>query len=264
MSNVKITILGSGAAPGVPSVAFGWGECNPDNPKNIRTRTGTYLEFDNNTKILIDTSPDIRIQMIKNKIGPVNGILYTHAHSDHIGGMDDLREINRITKNNVEIYCTKNTYKDISTRFSYLINLDKNVTDVLSKPSLYPNIIENYKNFTIEGIDIQPIEMTGHNIGSNGYIFNNGEIVYLADFKTIDDKVLDQIINKPKLLIIPCTTYKGCKFHPTLDYVKELINKINPEKAIINHMAIENDYDFINKNTDERTIPAYDGMVIEL
>lgn len=263
MSNVKVTILGSGAAPGVPSVAFGWGNCNPNNPKNIRTRAGTYIEF-GDTKLIIDTSPDIRTQMLNNKIGAVDGILYTHSHSDHVGGMDDLRELNRITHKNVNIYCSKYTYNSIEQRFGYLLNHGSEVKEVLTKPSVYPTIFDNYNSFVINNTNIKPIKMTGHNDVSNGYIFNDGQIVYIADFKSLDDEVFEHIKVKPELLIIPCTLHTGCKFHPTLDYVKEVINRIDPKKAIINHMAIENDYDFINENTDKRTFPAYDGMVIEL
>jgi len=263
VSNIKITILGSGAAPGVPSVGLGWGECNPNNPKNVRTRTGTYLEF-GTTKLLIDTSPDIRSQMLKHQIGAIAGILYTHSHSDHIGGMDDMRELNRLTHENVNIYCTKATYKGIEQRFDYLLNHSKEVRNVILMPSLYPNIIENYSDFTINNVDIKPIKMTGHSVETNGFIFNQGQIVYLADFKSIDEEVYKQIKTRPELLIIPCTNKHGCTFHPSFDVVKDIINKINPKQAIINHMAIENDYDFINENTDERTFPAYDGMVIEI
>ena len=91
----KVTILGSGAAPGVPAIAYGWGNCNPNNPKNVRTRTSVYIEHDQ-TKILIDTSPDLRMQMLANGIRELDAVLYTHPHADHLHGIDDLREINRL------------------------------------------------------------------------------------------------------------------------------------------------------------------------
>ena len=116
----KITILGSGAAPGVPSVSGGWGCCNPLNPKNRRFRTGTYIEL-NGTKILIDTSPDIRLQLLNNSIKAVDGILYTHAHADHLHGIDDLRELNRISQMPIDIYADFNTAETIRTRFPYLL-----------------------------------------------------------------------------------------------------------------------------------------------
>ncbi len=97
-----VTILGSGAAPGVPSLSCGWGNCNPNNPKNRRMRAGTFIEIDN-TKILIDTSPDIRSQLIDNNICRIDAVLYSHAHADHLHGIDDLREITRIRLNDAFI-----------------------------------------------------------------------------------------------------------------------------------------------------------------
>ena len=91
----KVIILGSGAAPGVPSLSCGWGDCNPNDSRNIRTRTDTYVEI-NDTKILIDTSPDIRQHLLDNNIKHLDAVLYTHAHADHLHGIDDLREITRI------------------------------------------------------------------------------------------------------------------------------------------------------------------------
>jgi len=263
VSKIKVTILGSGAAPGVPSIGHGWGACNPDNPKNIRSRTGTYLEF-GETKLLIDTSPDIRAQMLNNKIGAVNGILYTHSHSDHVGGIDEMRELNRLTHKNVDIFCTQDTYNNINHRYGYLINHEQEARNVMLFPSLYPNIIENYNRFTINSVDITPVKMSGHSVETNGFVFNNGQIVYLADFKSVDEEVYEQIKVQPELLIIPCTNQFGATYHATLDEVKEVINKINPKQAIINHMAIENDYDFMNENTDNRTFAGYDNMTIEL
>ena len=92
----KLVILGSGAAPGVPSVSGGWGACNPTNPKNNRQRAGAYLT-DGTTQILIDTSPDLKNQLIANNITVVDGVLYTHTHADHLHGIDDLRGITRNT-----------------------------------------------------------------------------------------------------------------------------------------------------------------------
>ena len=97
---LKVVYLGSGAAPGVPSLGAGWLYCNPDNPKNRRRRTSTYVEIDG-VKILIDTSPDLRLELIDQNIRDLDAVLYTHMHADHLHGIDDLREINRINLNSL-------------------------------------------------------------------------------------------------------------------------------------------------------------------
>lgn len=112
----RAIILGSGAAPGVPSVSGGWGACNPNNPKNKRQRAGVYLT-DGTTQILIDTSPDLKNQLIANNIKVVDGVLYTHTHADHLHGIDDLRGITRNTKKSLKFYATAQQIAEIKERF---------------------------------------------------------------------------------------------------------------------------------------------------
>jgi len=108
----NVIILGAGAAPGVPSLSSGWGVCNPNNPYNRRRRAGVYYDFDG-VKILVDTSPDLRMQLIDNQIKCLDAVLYTHAHADHLHGIDYLREINRINACNLDFYATSKVLKII-------------------------------------------------------------------------------------------------------------------------------------------------------
>lgn len=286
----KVIILGAGAAPGVPSLSCGWGDCDPNNKKNMRTRTDTYVEI-GDAKLLIDTSPDIRQHLIDNNIKHLDAVLYTHAHADHLHGIDDLREITRIrlheayaahgevayhhgTYNfnrldklgslSIQCYAAKETAKIIKKRFSYLIET------VLSKkknlfytPSFKLNEIKCNHPFYINNVKITPIKQMGHNASSIGYVFNDGEYVHISDFKTLPSSAFKQIKVRPKLLVIPLTTPFEQRAHAGFDMVMDVINKIAPEKAIINHMATECDYDKINDKTPDFVAPAFDGMKIE-
>lgn len=142
----KVTVLGAGAAPGVPSLSCGWGDCNPENAKNLRTRTSTYYNF-NGTAILIDTSPDLRLQLIRHQIKRLDGVLYTHTHADHLHGIDDLREINRINNNSLNFYAKGDVVETICQRFPYLIASPGCVNNVMRQPSLISNEIEHNKAF---------------------------------------------------------------------------------------------------------------------
>lgn len=286
----KVTILGSGAAPGVPSLTCGWGDCDPANPKNCRMRAGTFIEL-NDTKILIDTSPDIRQQMLDNNIKALDAVLYTHAHADHLHGIDDLREITRIRLNeafkahgsiaychghynfedldkigfkSIECYAIKETAKAIRHNFPYLVASKLKKKNPFFTPSFKLNEVKPNKAFYINDIKITPLKLLGHNVPSAGYCFNDGEIVYIADFKTLAASVYKQIKVQPKLLILPLTTPFGQTSHAGFDEVMEVILKIKPERAVINHMATECDYDKINQQTPNFVSPAYDGMIIEL
>lgn len=286
----RVIVMGAGAAPGVPSLSSGWGECNPNNPKNIRTRTDLYVEI-NDTKILIDTSPDIREHLITHNIKKLDAVLYTHAHADHLHGIDDLREITRIRLHDVyaehgqiaynrgvynydvldkiknlsiECYAAKETLKTIKSRFKYLV--DGRFTkkkNLFYTPSYRLHEIKANHPFYINDVKITAIKLLGHNAPSVGYVFNDGEYVHIADFKTLPSSAFKQITQRPKLLTIPLTTPFEQRAHAGFDMVMNVIKEINPEKVIINHMASECDFDEINQQTPDYVSPAYDGISFE-
>ncbi|MDR1694339.1 MAG: MBL fold metallo-hydrolase [Lactobacillaceae bacterium] len=260
--NYKLIILGSGAAPGVPSLSGGWLACNPDNPKNKRNRTSTYLEY-KNTKILIDTSPDIRYQLIDNNIKDLDAVLFTHVHADHLLGIDYLREINRIQSKGINFYSGPRNMVEIEKRFDYLIGHVKRPEDYILIPSLLPHIIHPYEPFYINDLKITPIIMFDHSPESYGFVFNDGDIVYFSDFRKIDEKAFDMWKKQPELLIIPLTNPKAQITHAGFETVMQYIDKVNAKRVIINHMAGECDYDDINKRTPDNVEPAYDNMIIE-
>lgn len=285
----KIIILGAGAAPGVPSLSCGWGCCNPNNPKNIRTRTSAYVEI-GDAKILIDTSPDLRSQLIANQLTELDAVLYTHSHADHLHGIDDLREITRIRlgkalrsqgyskhlhgdynwkdiKNvccpSIECYAAPETARSIKKRFGYLIATLLKKQNVFFTPSINLNTIKPNHPFYVKGVKITPLKLLGHSVPSVGYAFNDGELVYIADFKTLASSVFKQIKVRPKVLVLPLTTPFGQPAHAGFEAVMEYIKKINPQQVVINHMATECDYDEINGRTPDFVHPAYDGMTVE-
>ncbi len=258
----KVIILGAGAAPGVPSLSVGWGNCDPDNPKNQRTRTSTYVEIDG-VRILIDTNPDLRGQLIRNNIRKLDAVLYTHAHADHVHGIDDLREINRISGKSLDIYAGSQTLQYIKNSFSYLISKPNQVKNVVRQPSLIPNRVKGNRSFYIKGVKITPIKLLQHCPECLGYVFNDGEYVHVADFKRIAESAFKMIMRRPKLLVMPLTTPYGQIQHAGLDELLGYLERFNPEKAIINHMASESDYDEINEATPGNVEAAYDNMAVE-
>ncbi len=258
----KVIVLGAGAAPGVPSLCMGWGNCNPDNPKNRRVRTSTYVEI-NGVRILIDTCPNLREQLVFHQIKALDGVLYTHAHADHVHGIDDLREINRISRNSLNIYGGTMTLKHIRRCFFYLIAKPNQVKNVVRTPSLIPNPVKANHPFYIKGVKITPIKLLQHCPECLGYVFNDGEYVHIADFKMIAESAFERIRVRPKLMLMPLTTPFGQIQHAGLDEVLGYIGRINPRHVVLNHMASECDYDEIMNNTPDHVEPAYDGMNID-
>lgn len=262
----KIIFMGTGAAPGVPSLSKGWGNCNPDNPKNRRKRIGTYIEI-GNQKLLIDTSPDLRMQLLENDIRYIDGVLYTHGHADHLHGIDDLRELNRIMEKPINIYGMPHTIDTIKERFSYLLTSALCKKDkCMFKASLIAHQLSAEESLYLGNVKIDVLRLEKHNVPSNGYIFNDGEIVYVADCQKIFDADLNKIQKRPEVLILPLTVFNpqyAPIFHMTLDKLLEYVNLIKPKKAIINHMASECDYDELNNVTPQNVLISYDNMVCE-
>lgn len=255
----KVVIMGSGAAPGVPSLSYGFGDCNPDNPKNIRLRSGTYYEL-NNTKFLIDTSPDLRTQLITHNIRSIDAVFYTHVHADHLHGIDDLREINRINRKAIDIFASPFNMEFIRKRFDYLLTDCQKEVNPVYCASLIPHTFTYHESFIFKDIKITPIPLEGHNIEVSGYIFNDGEVVHIADFHHISEKSLSKIKRQPELLIMPLTTPHGTKFHAGITELLEYCRQINPKHMIITHMATECDYDAVKSQCLPNIEPAYDGL----
>lgn len=256
----EIIILGSGAAPGVPSLSYGFGDCDAKNPKNVRLRSGTYMEI-NGVKFLMDTSPDLRLQLINANIRDVEAVFYTHMHADHLHGIDDLREINRITNRSIEMFASPNNMEVIRTRFPYLI-AEESCFDPVYRASLHPNVFEYEKAFFFKGLKVVPIRLIGHNVECSGYIFNDGEVVHISDFREIPESAFQFITRKPKVLIMPLTTPKGTRFHAGLDTLLDYAERLEAENTIITHMAVECDYAEVASHCPRGVEPAYDGMSI--
>ena len=258
----RLVILGSGAAPGVPSLSSGWGACDPNNVRNIRTRAGTYLEY-KGLSILIDTSPDLRMQLLTNNIKHVDAVLYTHSHADYINGIDDLREINRISRRSLNFYTDKITLKAIKKRFDYVIAPSDCQDNACLAPSLVPNEIKPNNPFYIKNVKITPLKLLGHKEASVGYCFDDGEYVHIADCKRLAQSVFKMILRRPRVMTFPLTTLHEHDFHVDLSKILEYVEKINPEHVVINHMSTECDYNHINSITPGNIYPAFDGMTME-
>ena len=123
---MKVTILGSGSSGGVPLIGNYWGECDPKNIKNIRTRVSVLVTLNSGKNIIIDTSPDLRMQSINNNIKKLDAVLWTHAHADHANGIDDLRQFLWTRQEELPVYASKNTMKALKSRFDYVFSKSNN------------------------------------------------------------------------------------------------------------------------------------------
>ncbi len=257
----KVIILGSGAAPGVPSLAYGFKDCDGTNPKNIRSRSGTYMEL-SGVKLLIDTSPDLRLQLLQANIKEVDAVFYTHPHADHLHGIDDIREVNRCMRRAIEMFASKNNLSVIRSRFPYLIADDTTKIDVVYRAALHPNTFDYEKSFYFKDLKVTPIPLLGHSAECTGYIFNDGEVVHIADFLTIPESALKLIKRQPELMIFPMTVPEGACYHASYEDILSYAKRLNPKRLVLNHLGVEVDYATACASYPEPFITGYDGLTI--
>ena len=259
----KVVILGCGAAPGVPVAAKGWGECNPHNSKNVRRRAGILVQI-GGLNIQIDTSQDFRCQMIDNNIKELDAVLYTHAHADHVSGVDDLRPFTQLSGRNLNAYATSEHLAEIKRRFGYVFT-DVKLKEITQRPQVAENIIEYYKPFSVKGVEICPLLFLGHSVPTCGYVFDSGKLAIIPDYKEIPERTLEylQKINV-NVMIMPLTEIREQAYHAGMEINKKYIDIIKPQRVIFTHMGEHCDYDEVMKISPHNAVPAYDNMMIEL
>jgi len=259
MKKDKIIILGSGSSLGVPRIDGYWGRADKKDLKNNRTRCSIYIK-NKNLNILIDTSPDIRSQLLKNKITKIDDVIYTHDHADQTHGINELRTFFWKNKKKIDVYTNRNTAKTLYKSFNYLfIKKSK-----LYNPILKMNIIKKrfFINKNKNKISFEPIIVAHGDTKAYGYIFK--KIAYISDCSYISKKELKKLYNL-NILIIDCLKFKKHKTHLNYYEAIKYIKILNPKKAILTNLHSDIDYRKLkNKLLKEKinTTPAYDGMKI--
>ena len=258
----KITILGCGSSGGVPRVGFGWGECNPENIKNRRTRCSLLVEKNiesGKISVLIDTGPDIRQQLLSAKVQNLDAILYTHAHADHVHGIDDLRTLAYKKRQKIPVWADLSTQKRLNEGFGYIFSTPKN--------SKYPpicklNLIENEKikiDRSQTKIEFLPLTVNHGDIDALGFKFEN--VVYMPDVLDIYPEAWGQLQGLD-LLIIDALRRNPHPTHTHLEKTLGWLKQLKPKKAILTNLHNDLDYDLLKKELPNKIEPAFDGLNI--
>ncbi len=254
---MKFIILGCGSSMGVPRTDGYFGRCNPKEKKNYRTRCSALIQS-RNMNILIDTSPDLRNQLLDNKIKKIDKVLYSHMHADQTHGINDLRIFFLKNKKTIPIYADNETSKYLIKSFSYCF---KNTFNE------YPAILKMHEikekmqiNDNKKKILINSIKVKHGNINSICYIIDK-KLAYISDVSEIRKKDFHYFENL-NYLIIDCLWYKKHPSHLNLDQSLYLINKFKPKKAFLTNLHSELDYNELKKRLPRNIFPAYDGLTI--
>ena len=258
---LTLTILGCGSSAGVPRPALGWGKCDPNNPKNRRRRCSLLAERTSEhgvTRVVIDTSPDLREQLIDANVEHIDAVFYTHEHADQSHGIDDLRSVVLHQRRRIPVYLNQATGKDIMHRFSYCF--------VAPPGSNYPPILSGH---SIEAGESRSIDGQGGEVRLTAFDLQHGNIPALG-FRIGDAAYTPDVSDIPReswpalenldLWIIDGLRYAPHPSHFNVNDALSWIDRFKPRRAVITNMHSDLDYEVLRQSLPENIVPAYDGM----
>jgi phosphoribosyl 1,2-cyclic phosphate phosphodiesterase len=253
---MNITFLGTGTSQGVPIIGCKCKVCQSDDPKDKRLRTSILLE-DGGNNFVIDTGPDFRQQMLREKVDKLDGVIFTHEHKDHTAGFDDVRAFNFIQKKKIEVYATASVQKSLRQEFSYIFS-DFKYPGI---PEINLHTIAN-NPFKILETQFIPIEVLHYKLPVLG--FRIGEFTYITDANYISDQELEKVKGS-RVLVLNALRLENHISHFTLDQAIEMMNKIKPERGFFTHIS----HQLGSHREASQLLPsyielAYDGLQINL
>lgn len=262
---VTLTILGSGSSAGVPRPALGWGACDPNNPKNRRRRCSLLVEktaAPGVTRVLIDTSPDLREQLLDSDVDHLDAVFLTHEHADQTHGIDDLRSVVLHMRKRIPVYMNQSTAKDIASRFAYCFEQ--------APGSDYPAILSRQ---SIEAGETKTIEGKGGSIALTAFLLQHGNIpalgyrigdaAYTPDLNDIPKESYSALENLD-LWIVDALRYTPHPSHFSLDDALDWIEKFKPRQAVLTNLHSDLDYEVLRQKLPDEVVPAYDGMQLTI
>ena len=255
----KMTMMGCGNSAGTPSIGNYWGNCDPHNPKNRRTRPSVLVEY-GDQNLVIDTGADFKEQMNRFCVENLSAVLYTHTHSDHIAGIDDLRVFRLRNKEHVHIYGTPEAIEELERRYDYMFE---------QKAKIYPQVLESHTvtdeqfghEMQVNGIPFIPFEQDHGTCRSLGFRF--GDIGYSTDMVDLPETSLNAL-KGIKTWIADAAGYKmeSNMVHATLKELYALNERVGAEKVYITHLSPLMDYDRLMNELPDGYEPAYDGLCL--
>lgn len=261
---MRVTILGCGSSPGVPRPNGDWGGCNRHNPKNRRLRASVLVERvgqAGTTTIVIDTSPDFRAQMLMADVRQIDAIVYTHAHADHIHGIDDVRSYVFSQGQMIPSYADAATASRLHEAFGYCFQTPQGSG---YPPILIDRRIDAETPFDVDGqggpLTFTPLMQRHGSIHSLG--FRIGDLAYCPDVSAIPEATLARM-HDLDVLIIDALQYREHPSHFSLAQSLAVIDELKPKRAFLTHMHIPLDYDVVMAETPDHVAPCHDGLVIE-
>lgn len=261
---LTVTVLGCGSSGGVPRVGSGWGACDPSEPRNRRRRCSILVERGERpgrvTRVLVDTSPDLREQLLDAAVTHLDAVLFTHAHADHVHGIDDLRPLVIAMRRRIPAYADAVTGELLHARFGYCFSTPLG--------SNYPPILDEHRLTVREMVTVAgeggpvaalPFRMVHGDIDALGFRFE--DIAYASDVSHMPEESID-LLSGLKVLILDALRPTPHPTHFSVPEALALIERLQPAQAVLTNLHTDLDYATLKRSLPSHIIPAYDGLTI--
>jgi len=262
---MRVILLGTGGSAGVPLIGGAdgsgdWGTCDPAEPRNRRTRASIVVESDSGMRLLVDTAPEMREQLLACRVPRVDAVLYTHPHADHITGIDDVRILNRIVGRPLDAFATKATVEELTRRFSYAFRPWQ--PPGFFRPVLVPREVAAGETVATAGMQVRLFEQDHGFIPSLG--LRIGGFGYSTDVVGLDEAAFAALAGVDTW-VVGCFLRQGPhKTHADLPQVLDWARRIGARRTVLTHMGTDMDWRWLSTNLPAGVEPGYDGMALEL
>jgi phosphoribosyl 1,2-cyclic phosphate phosphodiesterase len=260
---MRVTLLGTGGSAGVPMIGGAdgsgdWGACDPGESRNRRTRSSIVIENPHDQRLVIDTSPDMRAQFLACRVAGADAVLFTHAHADHITGIDDVRILNRIAKRPLEAFATQKTLDEITRRFGYAFAPWDGKG--FYRPVLTAKPVSAGETVRVVGLDVRLFAQGHGRIETLG--LRIGPFAYSTDVVALDDAALETLAGVDTWVVGCFLRHEYHWTHANLATVLGWVERLRPRRTVLTHMGTDMDWAWLRANLPAGVEPGYDGMVL--
>lgn len=257
---MRLTLLGTGTSFGVPQIGCRCPACTSSDPRDRRTRTAALIET-GRTRLLIDTPPELRLQLVAAGVDRVDAVLYTHAHADHVHGIDDLRALSVRQATALPAYGSRDTLTELAGKFPYIFDPTFFVPVGTSKPELAAHVLEPGVRVSIAGVEVLPLELPHGKQPVLGY--RVGAMAYLTDVKSIPDSVMESLVGLD-ILVLSALLSHPHPLHLSIPEAVEAARRVGARRTFFTHLTHEFTHAALAAMLPPGIAPAHDGLVIDL
>jgi phosphoribosyl 1,2-cyclic phosphate phosphodiesterase len=258
---VKLTFLGTGTSFGVPKVGCYCDVCRSPDPRDKRNRVGAVVESNRGTRLLIDTPPELRLQLIAAGIDRVDAVAFTHEHADHTHGIDDLRAITVNREAPLPIYGSKQTLDDLAKKFRYIFDDAMRPLPGTSKPEGKAHVITSGAPFTVADLDVTPVGVPHGNV--TVFAYRIGPLAYVTDAKSIPSDAI-ALLRGASVLVINALFRTEHPTHLSIPEAVEAARAIGAERTYLTHLTHDNFHADLEAELPRGIAPAFDGLTVRI